>query len=91
MEANLRSFSRYLMVSRKSSWSSVRRSIGLLPLLTASVSHEEGAKSAFSCSLMLNFMRPTREKSYLRGSKNMPWNSCVAVSSVGGSPGRNLR
>ena len=23
---------------------------------------------------MLNFMRPTREKSYLRGSKNMPWN-----------------
>jgi hypothetical protein len=47
--------------------------------------------SALSCSLMLNFMRPTREKSYLRGSKNMPWNSCVAVSSVGGSPGRSLR
>ena len=31
---------------------------------------------AFSYSLMLNFRRPTREKSYLRGSKNMPWNSC---------------
>ncbi len=39
---------------------------------------------------MLNFMRPTREKSYLRGSKNMPWNNCVAVSSVGGSPGTQL-
>jgi hypothetical protein len=40
---------------------------------------------------MLNFSRPTREKSYLRGSKNMPWNNAVAVSSVGGSPGRSLR
>ena len=40
---------------------------------------------------MLNFRRPTREKSYLRGSKNMPLNSAVAVSSVGGSPGRILR
>ena len=46
---------------------------------------------ALSYSLMLNFMRPTREKSYLRGSKNMPWKSCVAVSRVGGSPGRSLR
>jgi hypothetical protein len=27
----------------------------------------------------------------LRGSKNMPLNSEVAVSSVGGSPGRILR
>src|SRR5438270_679200 len=30
---------------------------------------------------MLNFKRPTREKSYLRGSKNIPWNKAVAVSS----------
>ena len=45
----------------------------------------------FSNSLMLNFSRPTREKSYFRGSKNMPWNRAVAVSSVGGSPGRSLR
>ena len=44
-----------------------------------------------SYNLMLNFMRPTREKSYLRGSKNMPWNNWVAVSTVGGSPGRSLR
>ena len=44
-----------------------------------------------SNSLMLNFRRPTREKSYFRESKNIPWNSDVAVSSVGGSPGRSLR
>ena len=30
-------------------------------------------------------------KSYLRGSKNMPLKRAVAVSSVGGSPGRSLR
>ena len=48
-------------------------------------------RRTWSNSLMLNFMRPTREKSYLRGSKNMPWNNWVAVSSVGGSPGRSLR
>ncbi len=28
-------------------------------------------------------MRPTREKSYLRASKNMPSNNCVAVSTSG--------
>ena len=65
------------MVALKSSESSVRLS--------------SVVASALSYSLMLNFMRPTREKSYLRGSKNMPWKSCVAVSSVGGSPGRSLR
>src|SRR5438270_8953717 len=36
--------------------------------------------------LMLNFRRPMRLKSYLRGSKNMPRKRLVAVSSVGGSP-----
>ena len=41
----------------------------------SSVRLSSGVASALSCSLMLNFMRPTREKSYLRGSKNMPWNS----------------
>src|SRR5260370_1262307 len=40
--------------------------------------------------LMLNFKRPPRLKSYLRGSKNMPRNRFVAVSSVGGSPGRSF-
>src|ERR1039458_10465880 len=50
MAANLRSLSRYLMVARKSSESRVR-----LSRLVA---------SDLSCSLMLNFMRPTREKSY---------------------------
>ena len=40
---------------------------------------------------MLNLSRPTREKSYLRGSKNMPLKSAVAVSVVGGSPGRIFR
>ena len=40
---------------------------------------------------MLNFKRPTREKSYLRGSKNMPLNSAVAVFRGGGFPGRILR
>src|SRR2546426_8805880 len=40
---------------------------------------------------MLNFSRPTREKSYFRGSKNMPVKSWVAVSNVGGSPGRIFR
>ena len=34
---------------------------------------------------MLNFMRPTREKSYLRGSKNMPWNKLR-----GGIDGRRI-
>ena len=43
-----------------------------------------------SPNLMLNFKRPTRLKSYLRGSKNMPLNKAVAVSSVGGSPGRSF-
>src|ERR1043166_9324617 len=36
-------------------------------------------------SLMLKFRRPTRLKSYLRASKNMPRNRLVAVSSVGGA------
>jgi len=43
------------MVSMKSFWSRVRRS--------------RGVASALSYSLMLNFMRPTREKSYLARSK----------------------
>ena len=60
-------------------------------LLVENVRLSSGVCSALSYSLMLNFRRPTREKSYLRASKNMPWNSCVAVSSVGGSPGRSLR
>ncbi len=39
---------------------------------------------------MLNLKRPTREKSYFRGSKNMPTKRFFADSSVGGSPGRIL-
>jgi len=54
--------------------------------LIRAASHPRG-----HAALMLNFMRPTREKSYLRWSKNIPWNNCVAVSTVGGSPGRSLR
>src|SRR6185436_13142605 len=42
-------------------------------------------------SLMLNLKRPTREKSYLRASKNMPSKSALADSRVGGSPGRMRR
>ena len=37
---------------------------------------------------MLNLKRPTREKSYFLGSKNMPAKRFFALSSVGGSPGR---
>src|SRR3989442_11074990 len=40
--------------------------------------------------LMLNFKRPTRLKSYLRGSKNMPRKRFVAGFSGGGLPGRNF-
>ena len=66
-----------LMVARKSSRSSVRLS-------------SDVASRPCRSSLMLNFMRPTREKSYLRGSKNMPWNSCVAVSRGGRIAGTQL-
>ena len=43
----------------------------------------ETGRILVSNSLMLNFKRPTREKSYLRGSKTCPGTSAVAVSSVG--------
>src|SRR5258708_34430162 len=41
--------------------------------------------------LMLNLRRPTRLKSYLRGSKNMPRKRLVAVLGGGGWPGGSLR
>ena len=64
------------------SWMDATKSVAIQRAVVSGVSRP---------SLMLNFKRPTRLKSYLRGSKNMPWNSAVAVSSVGGSPGRSLR
>jgi len=66
------------------------RSSGCRPLFSGFCFQLSGANSASSWILMLNFMRPTREKSYLRGSKNIPWKSWVRVDG-GGSPGRNLR
>ena len=62
------------MVLTKSFGCRIQRSTACRPSVSAS------GVSALSWILMLNFMRPTREKSYLRGSKNMPWNSWVAVS-----------
>jgi len=61
------------MVLRKSSLSSVRlsRLVASRPGRAADV--ELHAADA--------------RKIVLGGSKNIPWNSCVAVSSVGGSPG----
>ena len=38
-------------------------------------------------NLLLNFILPTSERSYLSGLKNRFWNSCSAESLVGGSPG----
>ena len=42
-------------------------------------------------SLVLSFSRPTREKSYFCGLRNMPSNRLREDSRVGGSPGRMRR
>jgi hypothetical protein len=42
-------------------------------------------------SLVFSFSRPTREKSYFCGLKNMFSKSDRELSSVGGSPGRRRR
>ena len=42
-------------------------------------------------SFVLSFSRPTREKSYFCGFRNMPSNRFFEESRVGGSPGRMRR
>ena len=42
-------------------------------------------------SLVLSFRRPTREKSYFCGFRNIPSNRLREESRVGGSPGRMRR
>ena len=42
-------------------------------------------------SLVLSLRRPTREKSYFCGFRNMPSNRLREESRVGGSPGRMRR
>ena len=68
-----------------------------LPFLIATRVFNESTMSSLSRTLfpsieglpnlLLNFILPTSDRSYLSGLKNRLWNKVVAASFVGGSPG----